>query len=190
MADLDGIAPSAGSIPLFSTVESRPFRGEDMTAAYWYRNLRGQVRFAETVAELTSHGYDAFIEISPHPVLLGSLESVLREANEDAPVCATLKRDQGAYERFMTAAAEAYVQGHSVDWNALRAAHNPARTTPAELPTYPFEGVRFWLPSQTDGMSGEDSSTGGRVGRRPVAPLADGGTRGSPPSSSPPTARS
>ncbi|MEU3391565.1 SDR family NAD(P)-dependent oxidoreductase [Streptomyces albidoflavus] len=175
MAELAGIAPSAGSIPLFSTVESRPFRGEDMTAAYWYRNLRGQVRFAETVAELTSHGYDAFIEISPHPVLLGSLESVLREANEDAPVCATLKRDQGAYERFMTAAAEAYVQGHSVDWNALRAAHNPARTTPAELPTYPFEGVRFWLPSQTDGMSGEDSSTGGRVGRRPVAPLADGG---------------
>ncbi|MEV8318099.1 SDR family NAD(P)-dependent oxidoreductase [Streptomyces sp. NPDC059900] len=178
MAGLDGIAPSAGSIPVFSTVEARQFRGEDMTAEYWYRNLRGQVRFAETIAELTSHGYDAFVEISPHPVLLGSLESILREADKDAPVCATLKRDQGTYERFMTAAAEAYVQGHSVDWNVLRAAHDPARTAPADLPTYPFEGVRFWLPSQTDGMRASRAPGGDRSARgggRPVASLADGG---------------
>ncbi|MET9484028.1 SDR family NAD(P)-dependent oxidoreductase [Streptomyces sp. NPDC006638] len=175
MAGLDGITPSAGTIPVFSTVEARPFRGEDMTAAYWYRNLRGQVRFAETITELTSHGYDAFVEISPHPVLLGSLESILRGTDTDAPVCATLKRDQGGYERFMTAAAEAYVQGHSVDWNVLRAAHAPARTAPADLPTYPFEGVRFWLPSQTDGMSTKPSPQGDRAARRPVVPLADGG---------------
>ncbi|MFD6424064.1 SDR family NAD(P)-dependent oxidoreductase [Streptomyces sp. NPDC060198] len=174
MAELDGIVPSAGAVPVFSTVEARPIRGEEMAAEYWYRNLRGQVRFAETIAELTSHGYDAFIEISPHPVLLGSLESILREADEDAPVCATLKRDQGAYERFMTAAAEAYVQGHSVEWNVLRAVHAPARTVPADLPTYPFEGVRFWLPSQTDGMTSGRSARGDRGRLRPVAPLADG----------------
>ncbi|MFE2975108.1 SDR family NAD(P)-dependent oxidoreductase [Streptomyces sp. NPDC059258] len=176
LAGLDGITPSAGAIPVFSTVEARPFRGEDMTPDYWYRNLRGQVRFAETVTELTSHGYDAFIEISPHPVLLGSLESILREADEDAPVCATLKRDQGAYERFMTAAAEGYVQGHSVDWNVLRAAHAPARTAPADLPTYPFEGVRFWLPSQTDGMSaGRADRPRGDRAAGPVVSLTDGG---------------
>ncbi|MEU5057496.1 MULTISPECIES: SDR family NAD(P)-dependent oxidoreductase [unclassified Streptomyces] len=148
MAGLNGLQASAEDVTFFSTVEGARVGGQDLTAAYWYRNLREQVRFAETVTAMVSHGYDAFIEISPHPVLLTSLRQILEQADSDAPVCATLRRDQGSYERFLTAAAEASVQGHVIDWAALHAGAWPEGPAPDGLPTYPFEGRRFWLPSQ------------------------------------------
>ncbi|MFF9703510.1 SDR family NAD(P)-dependent oxidoreductase [Streptomyces griseofuscus] len=148
MAGLDGLQTSAEDVTFFSTVEGDRVPGQDLTAAYWYRNLREPVRFAETVTAMVSHGYDAFIEISPHPVLLTSLRQILDQADSDAPVCATLRRDQGSYERFLRAAAEAYVQGHEVDWAALHTGAWSEGPAPEGLPTYPFEGRRFWLPSQ------------------------------------------
>ncbi|MFD4626767.1 SDR family NAD(P)-dependent oxidoreductase [Streptomyces sp. NPDC058475] len=150
MAGLNGLQASAEDVTFFSTVEGGRVRGQDLTAAYWYRNLREQVRFAETVTAMVSHGYDAFIEISPHPVLLTSLRQILEQTDSDAPVCATLRRDQGSYERFLTAAAEAYVQGHDVDWAALHTGAWSGGPAPDGLPTYPFEGRRFWLPSQME----------------------------------------
>ncbi|MFD7498825.1 SDR family NAD(P)-dependent oxidoreductase [Streptomyces sp. NPDC059832] len=150
MAGLDGLQASTEDVTFFSTVEGDRVPGQDLTAAYWYRNLREQVRFAETVTAMVSHGYDAFIEISPHPVLLTSLRQILEQADSDAPVCATLRRDQGSYERFLTAAAEAYVKGHDVDWAALHTGAWSGRPAPDGLPTYPFEGRRFWLPTQME----------------------------------------
>ncbi|MFB7954401.1 SDR family NAD(P)-dependent oxidoreductase [Streptomyces sp. NPDC056045] len=149
-AGLDSLQTSAEDVAFFSTVEGDRVRGQDLTAAYWYRNLREPVRFAETVTAMVSHGYDAFIEISPHPVLLTSLNQILEQADSDAPVCATLHRDQGSYERFLTAAAEAHVQGHDIDWAALHTGTWSKAPAPEDLPTYPFAGRRFWLPSQMD----------------------------------------
>ena len=145
---LADITPAHPAVRMFSTVEAGPVDGDELDAAYWYRNLRGQVWFAETVAEMATHGYDAFIEISPHPVLVGSLEAILQDAGSDAPVNATLKRDQGTAERFRIAAAEAYVRGHAIDWQALHGDDEANPPALAELPTYPFERQRFWLPEQ------------------------------------------
>ncbi|MHA6757323.1 SDR family NAD(P)-dependent oxidoreductase [Streptacidiphilus sp. PAMC 29251] len=135
---------------MFSTVDRARLRGDELDADYWFRNLRGQVRFAETITEMVSYGFDAFVEISPHPVLTGSLQAVLQEAGSSAPVNATLKRDQGTRERFLAAAAEAYVQGHPLDWTRLLPAVPSRAVAAAELPTYPFERERFWL--ETEGV--------------------------------------
>ncbi|WP_344363520.1 SDR family NAD(P)-dependent oxidoreductase [Streptomyces gobitricini] len=150
---LAGITARASAVPVFSTVEGRRMRGDELDGAYWYRNLRGRVRFAETIEEMASHGYDAFIEISPHPVLTGSLEAILGGTVGRPPVCGTLKRDQGTWERFLMSAATAYVQGHPVDWKRLLPVLDSVTATSlaaarAELPTYPFERRRFWLPSE------------------------------------------
>ncbi len=148
LAGLTGITPVSSEVPLFSTVDAGLLNGEQLNAEYWYRNLRGQVRFAETIEEMVSHGYDAFVEISPHPVLVNSVESILRTVGADAPVSATLKRDQGTVERLREAAAEAYVLGHTIDWKVLGLGGAFPRAVPAELPTYPFQRKRFWLEEQ------------------------------------------
>nr|ALJ49910.1 TlmH [Salinispora pacifica DSM 45543 = CNS-863] len=147
-AGLDGVAPVPSTVPMFSTVDRARLRGDELDAGYWFRNLRGQVRFAETIVEMVSYGFDAFVEISPHPVLTGSLEAILQEAGSTAPVSTTLKRDQGTRERFLAAAAEAYVQGHALDWSRLLPAPPAAAVAAVELPTYPLERERFWLHTE------------------------------------------
>ncbi|MEV5598708.1 SDR family NAD(P)-dependent oxidoreductase [Streptomyces sp. NPDC052496] len=166
---LSGLTPVAGTLPMFSTVDVRRVDGTELTAEYWYRNLRHQVRFAETVVAATTHGYDAFLEMSPHPVLVGSIRSALEQAGNSAPVCATMKRDQGGYARFLTAVAEAYTQGHPVDWGVLCPDDVPQRPTFADLPTYPFERRRYWL-HQDMGAAGTS-----RREHRPASLLSDGG---------------
>ncbi|MEV2278153.1 SDR family NAD(P)-dependent oxidoreductase [Nocardiopsis sp. NPDC049922] len=167
---LSDVTPTRATIPMFSTVGAEPVEGDELDAAYWYRNLRGQVRFAETVAEMTERGYDAFIEVSPHPVLVGSLEGIVRQAGGDIPVTPTLRRDQGTRERFRTAVGEAYVRGHAIDWRALRGDREETEPPLVELPTYPFERQRFWL-SGPAGPSGSAAPSAAP----PVASVRDGG---------------
>ncbi|MEV6238350.1 amino acid adenylation domain-containing protein [Lentzea sp. NPDC051838] len=140
MAALRDVRPVRAAVPIYSTVDAAPVRGDELDAGYWYRNLRSRVRFADTVAVLAERGYDAFVEISPHPVVTGAIEAVLAAQRRDAPVCATLRRDRGGADQFLAAAGQAHVQGHEIDW---------ARLLPAagrvDLPTYRFERQRFWL---------------------------------------------
>ncbi|MBM2623628.1 SDR family NAD(P)-dependent oxidoreductase [Actinoplanes sp. LDG1-06] len=118
---LRGIEPREPAVPFLSTVSP----GEDVVldASYWYRNLRETVRFADAVA-----GLDTLIEISPHPVL--------------GPELSSLRRDDGAPERFLEAVARAWARGAPVDWTAVFAGRDLRRVV---LPTYRFQRRRYWL---------------------------------------------
>ncbi|MER5790654.1 SDR family NAD(P)-dependent oxidoreductase [Streptomyces sp. NPDC001980] len=140
---LDGIEPRRATEPFLSTVTGEMLDGTELDAAYWYRNLRGTVRFGPAVADVLSHGSALFIEVSPHPVLTqGVSESLDRAPDRPAAALGTLRRDDGGPERFLTSLAEAYVHGAPVDWAALYEGSGARRT---ELPTYPFERRRYWL---------------------------------------------
>ncbi|MEU5299169.1 acyltransferase domain-containing protein, partial [Streptomyces umbrinus] len=54
------------SVPFYSTVD--PGRPVVTDGAYWYRNLRRPVRFADTIDALLHDGFGVFIESSAHPV--------------------------------------------------------------------------------------------------------------------------
>ncbi|WP_250287248.1 beta-ketoacyl synthase N-terminal-like domain-containing protein, partial [Frankia sp. CiP1_Cm_nod2] len=60
----------------------------------------------------------------------------------DALVTGTLRRHDGGPRRLLASLAEAHVRGADVDWAA--AIGPAARVT--DLPTYPFQRRRFWLP--------------------------------------------
>ncbi|MFF1796418.1 type I polyketide synthase, partial [Kitasatospora sp. NPDC058263] len=98
------------------------------------------------VHTLAGQGHRVFVEVSPHPVLLGamteSLEEVTQEAGPGAvpaAVCGTLRRDDGGATRLVTSFAEAFVSGAAVDWAAVLPA-GPG----VDLPTYAFQHERFW----------------------------------------------
>ena len=64
-------ARQAGAMPFFSTVTGRFEDGAELDAAYWARNLRQPVLFADAVpAAHRATGHGRFVELSPHPVLL------------------------------------------------------------------------------------------------------------------------
>ncbi|KPI11397.1 Mycocerosate synthase, partial [Actinobacteria bacterium OK074] len=141
---LGPIAPSGGEVPFFSTVEGAYVDGVGLDAGYWYRNLRQTVQLESAVRELSAEGYAAFVEVSPHPVLVTAVQETVEAADGAAVVVGSLRRDEGGLERFLTSVAELFVQGVEVDWKAVLPGGRRV-----ELPTYAFQRERFWLESGT-----------------------------------------
>ncbi|QGV78478.1 amino acid adenylation domain-containing protein [Streptomyces ficellus] len=147
------VRPQRSKVPFFSTVTGDWLDTVGADADYWFRNLRRQVRFADSVAALARQGFDSFIEVSPHPVLVPAVEETL--AGQDTPFCAlgTLRNNRGDRAQLLTAMAEAYTGGVAVDWPSVLPEGSGA---PAELPTYPFQRKRFWINTVTSGDTADE----------------------------------
>ncbi|WP_156755808.1 type I polyketide synthase [Actinokineospora pegani] len=134
------VRPVAGRVPLVSTVTGEVIDGSGVDAGYWYRNLRQTVLFADAVRAVAAQGPTAFVEVSPHPVLVVGVEQAVEAIAADAVCVPTLRRDDGDLARLLRSVGAAAVADVPVDWaplfDGVRGAH---------LPTYAFERERFWL---------------------------------------------
>ncbi|WP_455710902.1 type I polyketide synthase, partial [Streptomyces halstedii] len=144
LAALAGVRPLPARIPLFSTVTGDRLDTTAMDADYWYRNLRGTVRFDAAVRSLVEQGHEVFVEVSPHPVLTMALQDTAEATGAAEPpvVVGTLRRDDGGPRRALRSAAELWVAGAAVDWSAVYAGTG---ARPTALPGYPFQLRRYWL---------------------------------------------
>ncbi|MFC8722607.1 SDR family NAD(P)-dependent oxidoreductase, partial [Kitasatospora sp. NPDC057198] len=154
---LTGITPRRGRVPMVSAMSGETLTGEELDAGYWYASLRATVHFERAVRTLAAQGHQLFVEVTPHPVLLGALNDTLEETT--AAVCGTLRRDDGGARRLLASLAEAYVNGATVDWTSVLPAAEPV-----ELPTYAFQHERYW-PRAAPALGGDAVSLGlGAVG--------------------------
>ncbi|MFZ0719213.1 acyltransferase domain-containing protein, partial [Mycobacterium sp.] len=140
---LAGIEPQSARTVFFSTVTGGILDSAELTADYWFRNIRQTVEFDSAVRTASAGGYRTFIESSPHPALIAGIEDTAADGGADAVVVPTLGREDGGLTRFLSSAAQAFVSGVKVDW---RAAVPGAGFV--ELPTYAFERRRFWLSGE------------------------------------------
>ncbi|MBX9399318.1 SDR family NAD(P)-dependent oxidoreductase [Streptomyces sp. TRM72054] len=138
--------------PLYSTVLAEPVAGERLDADYWYANLREPVRFADTIRRMLDDGYRSFIELSPHPSLLSSIDAVAAEAGINVVGVGSLRRQQDGQDVLLRRVGELYTAGHTPDWTVLF-----PEGRRVDLPTYAFARKRHWLTptpaTQTDGGS-------------------------------------
>nr|WP_073874688.1 type I polyketide synthase [Streptomyces sp. CB00316] len=142
LTDLAGIEARPSEVPFYSTVTGGLFDTTGLDATYWYTNLRQSVLFEPTTRTLLGDGHGVFVECSPHPVLLHSIEETADASGVTVTGIGSLRRDDGGPERVLTSLGEAFVAGVPVDW-ATRFAGTGVRQ--AELPTYPFQRERYWL---------------------------------------------
>ncbi|MFI6245490.1 SDR family NAD(P)-dependent oxidoreductase [Streptomyces sp. NPDC051016] len=140
LADLGEVVSQAPAIPMISTTTGKPIGAGELDAAYWFRNLRRPVVFDTAVRTALDLGHRTFVEISPHPVLLGPLRDLLADAGLEGQACSSLRRDHGGLSDFLDALAGAHARGVEIDWSVL---YPDARSV--GLPGYPFQHRRFWL---------------------------------------------
>ena len=81
---LGGIRPRTGSLPIYSTTTGQIEDGSQLAAEYWSRNLRQPVLFSGAMQKLLQDGFNTFIEINAHPVLLQAVEDGIRHADRKA----------------------------------------------------------------------------------------------------------
>ncbi|MER7708693.1 SDR family NAD(P)-dependent oxidoreductase, partial [Kitasatospora sp. NPDC097605] len=138
------------TIPVVSNVTGRIATAAELTdPAYWVRQVREPVRFADGVAALAAEGVTTFVELGPD----GTLAGLVGQSLEEPVTAAVLRRDREEVRTALTALARIHVQGHPVDWTALLGTGRPADVV---LPTYPFQRSRYWL-EQAPRTAGADS---------------------------------
>ena len=113
----------------------------ELDAAYWWRNIRSPVRFAEGMARLVGDGFRILVEIGPHPVLQAYLHDALRTADAQGRVLGTLARRQEDADPFPGIAARIHVAGHDM----VGAKRFDGLAERNGLPLYPWNKERFWF---------------------------------------------
>ncbi len=152
------IAPRSGDVPFYSSVTGELLDTVQLTAEYWYRNLREGVQFERATRAALEDGRRVFLEASPHPVLTAGVEETAAAAladRESAVVAGSLRRDDGGLERFLGSAAQLWVAGAEVDWPRVFRGTGAGGVS---LPTYAFQRKRYWL--RTSGSNGNAALAG------------------------------
>ncbi|MFI9066241.1 type I polyketide synthase [Streptomyces sp. NPDC053429] len=133
---LAGIAPRDGRVPLHSTVRDCLLTGAELDAAYWMDNLRRPVLFLDGVRRLVKESATVFVEMSPHPLLLTSIEDIaLESGGASAAVASTTRRTADEALALTRSLGAFFAAGGRVDWE--RWFRGPARQV--KLPAYPWD---------------------------------------------------
>ncbi len=132
------VRPVSTPVTFVSALTGEPFDTAGLDAGYWFESLRRPVRFAAATAGALAAGGARFVECSPHPVLLGSIEETAEAEDRTVAVVGTLRRADGGGDRLRRSFAEAFVAGAGVRWEV------PGSRL-VDLPTYAFQRTRYWL---------------------------------------------
>ncbi|WP_404711418.1 SDR family NAD(P)-dependent oxidoreductase [Sphingomonas sp. MMS24-J13] len=140
--DLKGLAPIGSRLPFFSTVTGAILEGEALDAAYWWRNVRAPVLFAEAARAMVDDGIRIFVEIGPHAILGAYLTDALSAADKEGRVLGSLARRPLKHDPIATIAARAHAAGADI----RRADAFVGEAAVRGLPSYPWQRERFWVP--------------------------------------------
>ncbi len=160
---LHGLQPRPTSIPMISTVTGEAIAGESLNAEYWGRNVRATVRFAAALDKLLGEDYGAFVEISPHPIIVNAIAQSAQLRNKKAVVVSSLRRGQEERMTMLASLAKLYVHGFTMDWNALYPSGKVVK-----LPSYPWQRKRYWIEERTTKIEDRGSKIVDRKARSTI----------------------
>ncbi|MEU9471109.1 SDR family NAD(P)-dependent oxidoreductase [Streptomyces avermitilis] len=134
-------------LPVISNVTGKPATaGQLCDPAYWARQVRRTVRFADGVDSLLGEEVTTFLELGPDGVLTAMAKE---SAGAGAAGIATQRRDRDEVRTLLTALGRLHVRTGRVDWPAFFHGTGARRV---ELPTYAFQHRRYWLDAPTGGV--------------------------------------
>ncbi len=144
------ISFSRPKLRLISNVTGQPATGQhaiDGTltqASYWRDHVRQPVQFQSAMSWLHDNGYGLFLEVGPHPTLLGMGRRCLPD--EAAGLwLPSLRRGRDDWQQMLTSLADLFVYGVEIDWAGV---DRPYARQKLRLPTYPFQHRRYWIPER------------------------------------------
>ncbi|KOV87952.1 hypothetical protein ADL03_05675 [Nocardia sp. NRRL S-836] len=139
----ESLSYSAPRIPILSTVTGRPVGEGLIGPGYWTRHARHAVRFLDAVTALDSAGVTALVELGPDGALTAQAQRVLDDSPRDGYlVVPVLRAGQDEPDTAVGALAALYTAGVTPDWRAVFG----DTAAVVDLPTYPFQRKRYWLP--------------------------------------------
>jgi acyl transferase domain-containing protein len=128
-------------LTLVSNISGKVAGPDEMSCPeYWTSQIREPVRFTQAMETLAAQGVTHFIEIGPHPVLLGMGAHCL--PGTDPVWLPSLRRDRSDWRDLLESLQRLYIDGATVDWAAFDRGYSRVRVS---LPTYAFRRRRHWM---------------------------------------------
>jgi len=140
---LTHIKVNSPTIPVYSTVTGERCKHDDFNDLYWWRNVREPVRFAKGCTQLLMDGYEAFIEIGPHPVLANSIKECLETVGLQGFITSSLRRKQIETEAINNTWVSLFVNGINISFEQV----TPVRDF-VKLPLYVWQKEKYWMESK------------------------------------------
>ncbi len=120
-----GIRFTTPRIPLVSGVTGEIGTAELTRPEYWLRNVMDPVRFVAGMRALERDRVSLYVEVGPHPVLLGMGRQCVDDESAASWV-PSVRKDGGNWQTLLAGAATLYVSGAPFDWSGFDAPY--ART--------------------------------------------------------------
>ncbi|MGH3899438.1 MAG: amino acid adenylation domain-containing protein [Pseudonocardiaceae bacterium] len=179
------IAYGPPRIPLVSNVTGEVLAGQDaVTARYLRDHVREPVRFMAGMNTLYAQGHRTFLEVGPAPTLLGMAKRCTplaaggAESAEDAGepravFLPSLRPRHDDWRVLLDSLSVLYVRGADVDWARFDMGR---RRHAVAVPTYPFQGTRYWLHAagpapSAPGLTATGLTAGTPLAADPTAPI-------------------
>lgn len=140
-----GLSLAAPSIPVFSSSSGRLLGdAEAADPAYWVRQLRAPVRYADALSAAHAMGAGLMIDVGPGATVSSLASACVPKAQVVAsapPRREHAARDAGE-RALLHALGAAWSRGVDIDWHAVHAGRVLRRVS---LPTYTFDRRRCWV---------------------------------------------
>jgi acyl transferase domain-containing protein len=165
-AQVRNITFNKPEIPYISNVSGEWLTPDDgNNPGYWKRHLRETVRFSRGLEELLKEEHAVFIEVGPGKVL----STFIRQHNGKGDGHHTVhlirhpKEDISDRYRLFNALGQIWLYGGRIDWEGFYTHEKRRRVS---LPTYPFEGQRYWIDADFSKAGALTPSQGTAVSKR------------------------
>lgn len=146
LESLSGLDSRTADIPFYSTVTGKLEKGADLREKYWWSNVRNPVLFYNATEKLIQEGFDIFLELSPNPVLSGSIGESLRRHKRKGTVLPSLRRNEDDRKVLLNTLGKLYCMGFNVNWKGFY----PEGGKCVSLPGYPWQKEYYWHQGEDD----------------------------------------
>lgn len=136
---MERVQPQTAAVPMFSTVRGSFIDGKELDAHYWVDNLREPVLFLNATQALLEENFTVFMEMSPHPILVGAIRQTAEQSDKPVLALGSLRRDEER-NALLTTLGTLYANGYEVEWSRFY----PDGGRHVSLPAYPWQRQRYW----------------------------------------------
>jgi len=144
LSSLGTFKTKPSKIPFYSTVEAGIVNGENLTPAYWFRNIREPVLFTKAIEAQLIDGFDTFIELGPHPIHAIGMNDLINSHKVKGLVIPSIRRKEPEKRIFLASVATLHTWGCKINWKKLYGDEHCR----VELPRYPWQKESYWIETE------------------------------------------
>ena len=138
LAQMQGVKATT---PLYSTVTGHRENGLHLNADYWFQNARQPVLFTSALSAMLDDGFDTFVEIGPHPVLVSGAEALFQKRDTEALMAPSMTRKEPEMVVFLQSLARLAARGLEPNTTVMFGSDRRY----VRLPKNPWQHSRHWF---------------------------------------------